>query len=157
MARYAEAADVQALVAIQIARFNATSQPTLTQVETWLDQQSDWVDRTLRWRYTVPITDADDKSALNPILAALVAALAWETIGSHNGEMLGIAAQLRRNALQSLAYQSSGANAGRSFIVLPNSGLSDSGEASLSIPEHSFTDPDDCDSNPRFFEIGMDW
>lgn len=153
---YAAVSDVQARIATQVLTIGASSQPTTTQVSAWLDQQSAWIDNTLRWRYSVPITDADDLSMLKPIAATLVASMCWQVLGSHGGELPSPATELRKEALQMLAYD---VRSGRAMLVLPNSAVSDSGEAGLAAPEGSFTDPDDEDetTNPRMFEIGMDW
>lgn len=157
---YAVVSDVQGRIATQLLTIGASSQPTTDQVEEWLEQQSAWIDNTIRWRYAVPITNEDDVKLLRPICAALVAAMCWQVIGSHGGELPSPAKELRDEALQSLSYDRYVvSNSGRSMIVLPNSTLSDSGEAGLAAPEGSFTDPDSDtdDVNPRFFEIGMDF
>lgn len=49
MARYAEAADVQQHVPTQLVTIGASSQPSTSSVEEWLDAQSAWIDSTLRW------------------------------------------------------------------------------------------------------------
>lgn len=153
---YAVVADVQARVATQLVTISATSQPSTTQVTEWLAQQSAWIDATLRWRYSVPITDATDVDMLQPICAALVAAMVYQVVGSHSAEGLEIAKQLRRDALEMLGYAARTGD-GRSAITLPNSALSSSGEAAVGQPVSSFTDPDVSDNTPRFFEIDTEW
>lgn len=153
---YAVVADVQARIATQLLTITATSQPSSAQVGEWLDQQSAWIDATLRWRYAVPITNATDVDMLQPICAGLVAAMVYQVVGSHSAEGLEIARQLRRDALEMLGYAMQD-GAGRSSITLPNSALSSSGEAAVGQPVSSFTDPDVSDNLPRFFEIDAEW
>lgn len=154
MAAYATVADVQARFPSQIIETFSDSSPiTESQVSLWLDQQSDWVDRTLAWNYVVPITDSDDTAALNPIVADLVAAQVCQFRDSYdNKESFGYSS-FRKQALSSLAYDQ---KTGRSMIALSNSSSASSGEANRSAPTSSFTDPDADGSNPRVFKVSMD-
>lgn len=155
---YATVADVQARFPTQILTINATSQPTTTQVTEWLAQQSLWIDQTLRWKYDAPLTDAEDLLVLKPIAAALVAAQVWGVLGSFGSDAGDVGANLRREALSMLAYDP---KTGRSNLVLPDTALADTGEASLGQPLSTFTDPallgeDGLPANPRFFTTSME-
>lgn len=152
---YGTVAGVQANIPKQFigqAGFSAESQPTRTQVTSWVTAQSAFIDSSLRWKYSVPITNATDVATLTVICEMLVAAQVWSVLAGHSAEASATAKQLRESALTMLAYNS---REGRSYLVLPNSATSDSGEADVGSPEGSFTDPDSTgeDVNPRMFTL----
>ena len=45
---------------------------------------------------------------------------------------------------------------GRSFLALPNTALTDAGEAELGAPEGTFADPGTGGEPERLFSVGMD-
>ena len=129
--RYALVEDVAgARVPAQVWQPNGTSQPSETRVEQWLDAESRWVDAALAHRYTVPITDADDRETLREIVADLVAGRVWDVLSAHQGESNGMASSFRKNALRMLGYSD---RTGRASLVLPNSAAADADEAGLGI------------------------
>lgn len=134
------------------AGFDGQSQPTRSQVSTWITAQSAFIDSTLRWKYSVPVTDTADVATLTVICEMLVAAQVWAVLAGHSAEASATAKELRASALTMLAYSS---REGKSYLVLPGTATSDSGEADVMAPEGSFTDPDslDEDVNPRMFTL----
>lgn len=154
---YAVGGDVQAHIPTQAWELGVDSQPTTAQVLTWLEQTSRWVDGTLGWKYVVPVTDAEDVALLREIVAQLVAARVWRVLKGHDGEGSTTSKELRAEALASLSYIAQGTQAGRSFLVLSNTDLADSGEGARGQAVGSFTDPDDDESVDRFFKIDMSW
>ncbi|HEU4751967.1 MAG TPA: hypothetical protein VFU47_02585 [Armatimonadota bacterium] len=150
MARYATLGEVQAHLPSGIWAPGA-GEPTAAKVQNWLDQQSAWVDNTLRWKYTVPVTDATDQATLGGIVAMLVAAQVWMALGGHSGDDLSGGRSLRKTALEMLAYSQA---TGQSRLVLPNTEESSTGEAAVMQPLGSFTDPDDGGA-ARVFDVGM--
>lgn len=150
---YATVAEVQARIPTQLLEIGTASQPTTAQVTAWLTAESLWIDAALRWRYSVPVTDADDLLRLATICAALVASRCWTVLGGHSAEVVANAEQLRNEALSMLAYDR---RTGRALLVLPGTSLSGSGEAAVMLPESSFTDPDGDDSVDYLFKAGED-
>lgn len=153
---YAALDDVKARIPSQIWSGGPTAQPSEVAVSAWLTATSDWVDSSLRWKYAVPVTDATDLLILQQVVALLAAAQVWDVKASFNPQTGGTisGAGLRKNAYELLAYD---AKSGRSNLVLPNTPESDSGEAAGGLADSSFTDPDACGSEPRYFRIGMDF
>lgn len=151
---YATLPDVQARIPQSLWTGSPDSEPKASDVQGWLTQVTGWIDSSLRWKYTVPITDAGDLATLRPICADLVAARVWGVIAGHSEEYAKVGRELTKFAREMLAYDS---RTGRSLLVLPSTAESDSGEAAIGQPEATFTDPDDCESEPRFFTIGMDF
>jgi phage gp36-like protein len=152
---YATPADVQARVPTQLLTLGAGSQPSAAQVTAWLAAASAWIDATLAWKYLAPVTAAPDAALLAPVCAALVAAQVWTVISGHDAKLAANAGELRREALQLLAYD---ARTGQSRLVLSQTALADSGEAAVNQPEGTFTDPDQSDgaTHARLFWIGME-
>jgi hypothetical protein len=156
VAGYADVTDVQARVPTQLLEIDASSQPSQSMVETWLEADSRWVDSTLRWKYAVPVTDPADQVILREIVADLTAARCWDVVGGHSAENPAGGAALATRAAQRLAYNR---NTGQAMLVLPSAALSDSGEAEVGQPEGSFTDPDSDEEgvNDRFFRISQEF
>jgi len=152
MSRYAEVADVQARIPAQMCTLGTDSQPPQSEVEVWLDATSAWLDASLRWKYMVPVTDPTDRNTLRMLCSMLVASQVWSVIGGHTAQVPGNGPLLRKDALLLLAYDE---RSGRSNLVLPNTPLAETGEATVADPEGSFTDPD-TDGVPRFFELGRE-
>lgn len=150
---YAVIGDVTDFVPSQIWTPAADSQPNEATITDWLTAQSRWLDSTLRWKYTVPITDAGDVALLKPIVARLVAAQVLEVLGGHDPTYSEFSGRVRKVALEMLAYSQA---KGQSMLVLPNSGVSDSGEAAVGQAQSTFTDPAETGSVPFAFRIGED-
>jgi len=150
---YATVADVQSRIPEGTFTIGPASSPSEAMVAAWIAADSAWVDATLRWKYTVPVSEAADVAMLAPIVAALAAAKIWAFVGGHNGEMPSAGTELRREALVMLAFD---AKRGRSNLVLPSTVESDTGEAAVGQPESTFTDPDADDAIPRMFDLGTD-
>lgn len=146
---YAEVPDVQARLPEQMLFIDGDSQPSESRVGDMLEAASGWIDSTLRWRYTVPITHVDDLMLLRQACAALVAAQCWQVISASSPDFAAIGKDLRKEAMVMLAYDE---RTGRSALTLPNSTLSETGEASIGQPDSTFTDPDDG-GDARSFEI----
>ena len=154
MARYATIDDVQARIPLPLLTIDPSTQPSSSVVNDWLDADSLWVDQALRWKYVVPVTADADITILRQVLADLVASRCWQLLSAHGGELSSPAVELRRQALQSLAYD---AKSGRAMLVLPGTAEADTGEAMTGQAVHSFTDPDtDEDATPRFFSVDME-
>lgn len=148
--RYADVADVQARIPEQMLTIDGDSQPTESRVGDMLDAASAWIDSTLRWRYATPVTHPDDLMLLRPACDALVASQCWHVIGAASPDFASHGKDLRKEAHSTLAFDE---RTGRSFITLPNTSLSDTGEAAIGQPESTFTDPD-SGGEPRAFKTG---
>src|SRR5579862_9463545 len=145
---YASLSDVQSLIPTQIWTASGASQPSDVQVQTWLAQTSRWIDGTLRWRYASMtesdsdpiVSDPSDLLTVQAVCALLAAAQVWDVLGGHAAQEPSSGPVLREQAYRLLAYD---AAEGRSYVTLPNTTLSSTGEAALGQPEGTFTDPDD--------------
>jgi hypothetical protein len=155
---YATVGDVQARIPTQLWSAGFDSQPTQDQVCAWLQETSDWVDRTLAWKYTIPITDPTDLATLQPIITNLVAAQVWDVLAGTAPQYAETGARLERRGKQALAYN---ASTGRSMIAMNNTGFSDTGEAVTDFPDSSFTDPSEVGGRRRrrgcWDDWGVDW
>lgn len=153
---YAAVSDVQALFPTQILTIGATSAVTSVTVSAWLQDASNWIDATLRWRYMTPITDANDIAILGPICAMLVAARVWNVLSGYSKDVPGNGAAFRAAALADLAYDP---KSGRSNLALPSMLLAGDETVEIAIPSTSFTDPSQT-SNPdivqRLFTMAQD-
>lgn len=115
---YATIADVQARIPVARLTLGPASEPSAGTVESWLDAQSDWIDASLSARYAVPVTAPMDCALVREACAGLVAARVWTLLdGSGTGLGTGMAAELRREALQLLGYSE---RTGRSELTLCN-------------------------------------
>lgn len=146
---YATLDDVQDRLPTQVWEIGVTEQPSSAAVSGWLEAQTRFLNGTLAWKYSVPVTDASDLAVLRQVCAALVAAEVYDLLAMHDPANLSNPARnLRQNAYQQLAYD---AKSGQAHLVLSGTALSESGEADVGSPEGSFTDPDAEGSEPRLF------
>lgn len=80
MARYAETIDIDSrLQATGLPPLGATTKPTKTQTETWLDTESAKADARISSRYVVPVTGAQSLSIMKDLVRDLVAAEVFDT------------------------------------------------------------------------------
>jgi hypothetical protein len=152
--RYATLEQVRARVPRQLCALDAESQPDAATVTAWLEAASRWIDATLRWRYRVPVLHPADRELLAPACAALVAAQVWGVVAGGAGEAPAAAAALRREARELLAHDG---RTGRAALVLPHTAPAAGGEAALTAPEATFTDPGDPEGLPRLFRMGQEF
>jgi hypothetical protein len=149
---YAGVEDVQGRIPRQLCEIGPESQPSLPEVEGWLEQLSGWIDSGLRWKYVTPVTAEPDLEVLRPIAADLAAARVWGVLAGHSEEYGRVGERLERFAKELLCWNRS---TGRMLLVLPGSALAEDGEAAVARPAGTFTDPDAGGSEPRLFGIGM--
>src|SRR4051812_34390111 len=104
---YATSSAVQDRIPLQLWEAAPDSQPGLSVVEEWLAADTRFVEAALRWKYLVPVTDAEDLALLAPIVAALTAARVWTVVAAQGGQPTPAGDGMRREALQMLAYSAS--------------------------------------------------
>lgn len=150
---YATVEAVQQRVPMPLWEPTPASQPTLGVVSAWLDADSAFVDGALAWKYVVPVTSTD-RDLLSQIVADLTAARVWAVLGSYSPDQPNPVRTFREGALLSLGYD---VKTRQAHIVLPNTPLSDTGEAAVDAPVSTFTDPNAEGSNPRFFTIRQEF
>ena len=171
---YATVADVQAKILTSVLTIEPATEPSDATVTAWLESTSAWIDAALAWKYVVPVTDPEDIALLRPICATLVAAQVFETLETSprtlpiNQELNRTSLQLYEAAIFQFSFQPgqtknflSGVGArsipkdtnriGRSFLVLRNTPLANTGEAAQRTPGSTFCDPERCGSWGRLF------
>jgi hypothetical protein len=177
---YASVADVQAKVLSSVLTIGPGSEPSDATVTAWLESSSAWMDAALAWKYVVPVTDPEDVALLRPICAAFVAAQVFETLETTprqlpiNQTLNLTSLALYDAAIFQFSFQPgqtknflSGVGArsmprdsnriGRSFLVLRNTPLADSGEAAQRTPLSTFCDPEPCGSWGRLFGVRQEF
>jgi len=168
---YATVAQVQSCIPTTVLTIGAGSAPSMATVTEWIASESAWMDAALRWRYTVPVTHADDLALLLPVCTGLVLARILDFLTVAGGDLQDAARQERAQALSKFVYYPGGlgtwmaggsavllgrdsAAMGRSQLVLPNTALSSSGVAAGRKPSSTLTDPEEEGSNARLFRMG---
>lgn len=165
---YCAVADVQALVPTSLVTFGAGTVPTTNQVTGWIEQVSAWMDAALRWRYEVPVADADDLLRLQPVAAHVVASMVLAVLdeaGAGTGlDLGGRSDRLYGRGLMLFVYQpgsvrpagtslfrlgSDPPREGKSFLLLPNTTEATTGEAVRGGPVHTFTSEPGQDGAPN--------
>jgi hypothetical protein len=170
--RYASVEDVQRLIWSSHLAISDMSEPNRASVEDWLCDVTQWIDRTLAWKWVVPVTDTGDREVLRPICAALVAARCWQALVARFPGQEDRAQELESEGLSRLVYNPGGAGSrlkgsvavvvahrtgvlGKSLIVLTGTAQASTELAGLRFASHTFTDPDSEDENatPRRFSL----